>query len=74
MNPEGEFLFSTGTDEHGSKIQQAAAKNSVTTRQYCDTISGKYKKLFEEASVTPTRFIRTTDEDHQVAVHHFWVC
>lgn len=73
LNPEGEFLFSTGTDEHGSKIQQAAAKNNVTTREYCDTISAKYRKLFDEACVCPTRFIRTTDKDHQVAVQTFWV-
>lgn len=73
LHPERDFLFSTGTDEHGSKIQQAAAKNEVTTKQYCDTISHKYKKLFEEASVCPTRFIRTTDEDHKSAVQSFWV-
>lgn len=73
INPSREFLFSTGTDEHGTKIQQAAALNNVTPREYCDTISNKYRMLFEEASVIPTRFIRTTDGDHQVAVQNFWV-
>ncbi|XP_063707196.1 methionine--tRNA ligase, mitochondrial [Culicoides brevitarsis] len=72
LHPDRELLFSTGTDEHGSKIQQAAARNNITTGQYCDLISSKYRKLFDEASVCPSRFIRTTDSDHKTAVQAFW--
>uniref|UniRef100_A0A336KJ67 Methionine--tRNA ligase, mitochondrial n=1 Tax=Culicoides sonorensis TaxID=179676 RepID=A0A336KJ67_CULSO len=72
VNPNQEFLFSTGTDEHGTKIQQAAALNKISTREYCDTISGKYRKLFDEALIQPSRFIRTTDDDHKNSVQHFW--
>lgn len=68
------YLFSTGTDEHGMKIQQAAEKYNQTPEQYCNQISHSYKTLFEKANINFTHFIRTTDKvNHFPAVHHFWV-
>ena len=31
--------FLTGTDEHGLKIQNAAKKNNIPTKEFCDKIS-----------------------------------
>ncbi|CAH0556090.1 unnamed protein product [Brassicogethes aeneus] len=64
--------FSTGTDEHGTKIQQAASKFSKSPANYCDEISSKYRKLSDQFGVSYTRFIRTTDEEHKETVNKFW--
>uniref|UniRef100_A0A182QE22 Methionine--tRNA ligase, mitochondrial n=1 Tax=Anopheles farauti TaxID=69004 RepID=A0A182QE22_9DIPT len=71
-NEGGACFLSTGTDEHGLKIQQAAIKHSSSTEDYCDAISSKYRKLFARFHIDYTRFIRTTDTDHRQAVQAFW--
>lgn len=73
MNNKNDFVFSTGTDEHGSKIQEAAEKHNTPLDKYCQDISSKYKTLFNNCNVNYTNYIRTTDEKHSVAVHSFWV-
>lgn len=68
------LLFSTGTDEHGTKIQQAADSHNQNPKQYCDQISECYKTLFEKAGINYTHFNRTSDKQHHFpAVQHFWV-
>ncbi|KAI8620768.1 tRNA synthetases class I (M)-domain-containing protein [Chytriomyces sp. MP71] len=65
-------VYSTGTDEHGLKIQEAAKKAKKDPKRFCDAISDKFKVLFDDANVSYTRFIRTTDPDHYVAVEAIW--
>ncbi|KAF9409341.1 hypothetical protein HW555_011285, partial [Spodoptera exigua] len=61
-----------GTDEHGTKIQQAAAKAKLSLPEYCTSVSNEYKQLFRDFNVEYTDFIRTTEERHKIAVSHFW--
>ncbi|KAJ8310666.1 hypothetical protein KUTeg_012531 [Tegillarca granosa] len=42
-----EVIFTTGTDEHGLKIQQAAALVNTEPKIYCDQMSEKFRKLLE---------------------------
>jgi len=72
-NPEKDVRLCTGTDEHGTKIQQAAALHGIPVAQYCDDISERYREVFRSASIQPEDFIRTTEERHKRAVAHFWV-
>ncbi|KAI9102506.1 tRNA synthetases class I (M)-domain-containing protein [Phlyctochytrium arcticum] len=65
-------LLSTGTDEHGQKIQEAAAKHGIPTGAFCDEVSNKFKNLFDEAGVDYTDFVRTTEPRHRKAVEHLW--
>lgn len=68
------LLFSTGTDEHGTKIQQAASSHNQNPEQYCNQISDSYKTLFGKAGIDYTHFNRTTDKTrHFPAVQQFWV-
>lgn len=68
------YLFSTGTDEHGTKIQQAAQAHNKSLKEYCTQISGKYQELFRKSNVDYTHFNRTShQEQHFTAVKHFWV-
>ncbi|XP_049810134.1 methionine--tRNA ligase, mitochondrial isoform X1 [Schistocerca nitens] len=65
-------IFSTGTDEHGTKVQQAAASSKMDVPTYCTYISNKYKATFHQFDVGFTDYVRTTDERHKAAVEHFW--
>ncbi|KAL2196296.1 tRNA synthetases class I (M)-domain-containing protein [Corynascus similis CBS 632.67] len=62
----------TGTDEHGMKVQQAAALADVNPKQFCDDNAKKFEELAQLSRIDYDRFIRTTDHDHVQAVEHFW--
>lgn len=40
--------FVTGTDEHGEKIAEAAAKKGQEPQQHCDGVVAAFKALWEE--------------------------
>ena len=61
-------FFLTGTDEHGQKIEESAAKNNKPTQQFADEISATFKNLWDEFDISYDKFIRTTDEDHMRGV------
>jgi methionyl-tRNA synthetase len=56
--------FQTGTDEHGEKIAEAAAKAGESPREYVDRISAAFKETWPILAVAPDHIIRTTDTDH----------
>ena len=62
--------FLTGTDEHGQKIEESAAKAGKPTQQFADEISATFKDLWDEFGISYDQFIRTTDEEHKVGVQH----
>jgi methionyl-tRNA synthetase len=61
-------FFLTGTDEHGDKIAEAAAKAGVNPKEYTDGVSAQFRALWPELAVTNDYFIRTTDADHVATV------
>lgn len=67
----GGAVLLTGTDEHGAKIQEAAAKHSKTPKEYADIISAEFKKAWGLLNINYDRFIRTTDEDHEATAKSF---
>ena len=60
--------FQTGTDEHGDKIVEAAAKENIAPKAYVDKISGIFKQTWPLLHIEYDRFIRTTDPDHIAVV------
>ncbi|MDR2935167.1 MAG: methionine--tRNA ligase [Candidatus Adiutrix sp.] len=66
-----EALFITGTDEHGDKIAQAAAKNGQSPLEYADHISGLFRETWPRLNAEPGGFIRTTEDRHVRAVTAF---
>ncbi len=54
----------TGTDEHGDKIAQAAAKAGVEPKAYVDRISAAFRTTWQEAGFHYDHFVRTTDASH----------
>ena len=59
-----DVMFLTGTDEHGLKIEQKAAEQGITPKQYVDGIVEIFKKLWKYMNVDYDRYIRTTDDYH----------
>ncbi|KAM9179958.1 methionine--tRNA ligase, mitochondrial [Mergus octosetaceus] len=68
----GPGRFSTGTDEHGLKIQQAAAAAGTSPPELCARVSALFRQALTQAAVSFTDFIRTSEPRHQRAVCHFW--
>lgn len=64
--------FTTGTDEHGMKIQNAALKANLDTQKFVDNLSLTFKELCSKSNIQYDRFIRTTDFDHVIEVQNLW--
>lgn len=60
--------FLTGSDEHGQKIQQAAADAGLTPLAYTDRIVAGFKALWEKLHIDYSQFIRTTEPRHYETV------
>jgi len=67
-----EVFFNTGTDEHGQKIYEGAAKEGLTTQAYVDKNSEKFKSFHQMANISYDAFIRTTDNKHKAAAQKMW--
>lgn len=63
-----EVMFLTGTDEHGLKIEQKAAEQGITPKEYVDGIVKIFKNLWSYMNISYDRYIRTTDDYHVEAV------
>lgn len=70
-----DVFFNTGADEHGQKIFEAAKKNGKEVQNYVDHYAEELRKLSPALGLSPTRFIRTTDNEHKKAAQEMWrVC
>ncbi|XP_039281334.1 methionine--tRNA ligase, mitochondrial isoform X2 [Nilaparvata lugens] len=69
---QNDTFFATGTDEHGSKIQQAAVNANMSLPDFCKRISDEYKLMFTHFDVKYSDFVRTSEDRHVLAVQHFW--
>lgn len=67
-----EVVFSTGTDEHGGKIEEKAKELKLTPQQLADLNSAKFRELITTLGVTNDRFIRTTDKGHEQRAQIIW--
>src|SRR5579871_3316525 len=61
------FLL-TGTDEHGQKVAQAAAKAGKEPKEFVDGFIDAYKDAWKKYEIDYNGFIRTTDPEHVKAV------
>ena len=63
-----DVFFQTGTDEHGQKIEEYAAAAGVSPKEYVDKVAGEIKDICDCLNTTYDKFIRTTDDYHELAV------
>ena len=58
-------FFLTGTDEHGLKVQKAAAARGIDPKKHCDETVDRFIQLWRALNISNDAFIRTTDTEHQ---------
>ncbi len=63
-----EVFFLTGTDEHGQKVAESAAKENLSPQDYCDQISPRFEEAWKKLNIDFDYFIRTTDKRHEKVV------
>lgn len=66
-----EVFFLTGLDEHGQKVQQAAAKAGVDPQIHCDRLAPQFETLWKKLNISNNAFIRTTDPEHKSIVQRY---
>jgi methionyl-tRNA synthetase len=60
--------FLTGTDEHGQKVERAAAKEGILPIELADRVVAKHRELWRKLDISNDDFIRTTENRHSVGV------
>jgi methionyl-tRNA synthetase len=60
--------FLTGTDEHGERIAEVAAKAGKSPQAYADEIAGAFRETWRRLGITNDDFIRTTEPRHHKVV------
>ena len=60
--------FLTGTDEHGDKMAQVAAKEGISPQAFVDRIATLYRDEWRRLGITNDDFIRTTEPRHKKVV------
>ena len=61
-------FFLTGTDEHGQKVQKAAAEKNMTPIEQCDSTVIRFQELWKRLNISNDDFIRTTEPRHKTIV------
>ena len=62
-----DVFFLTGTDEHGSKIAQTAARDGITPKQLVDKNSARFQEMAKLLNASNDQFIRTTEPRHHTS-------
>lgn len=64
-------FFLTGTDEHGTKVAEAARAAGLTEQEFCDRTVQTFKVAWKNLDISYDFFIRTTSERHKQGVLKF---
>jgi methionyl-tRNA synthetase len=67
-----DVYFLTGTDEHGQKMQQTAAREGLTARQLRDRNVPRFEAMVKLLNCSNDDFIHTTEERHHRASIAIW--
>ncbi len=66
-----EVFFLTGTDEHGSKVEQSAKKAGRQPADFCAENAAEYSRVWDRLNISNDFFIRTTSELHRRGAEKF---
>jgi methionyl-tRNA synthetase len=67
-----DVFFLSGTDEHGQKVEQAAAAAGVDPQTFTDGISADFRAMSDTMGVSYDDWIRTTEERHKIGCTELW--
>ena len=73
MRLEGkDVFFLTGTDEHGQKMLQTAAREGIPVQALADRNAARFAEMGRALNVSNDAFIRTTEPRHYAASQALW--
>ena len=67
-----DVFFLSGTDEHGQKVEKAAAAAGQAPQEFVDRISASFADIARSMNVSIDQFIRTTEPRHAIASQALW--
>ena len=67
-----DVFFLTGTDEHGIKMLQTAAKEGITPRELADRNVELFRKMVQRMNCSNDDYIRTTEPRHYRSSAAIW--
>ncbi|HZQ13319.1 MAG TPA: methionine--tRNA ligase [Pseudolabrys sp.] len=67
-----DVYFLTGTDEHGQKMMQTAAREGITARELRDRNVPKFEAMVQRLNCSNDDFIHTTEARHHRASKAIW--
>ncbi len=63
-----EPVLTTGTDEHGQKVERSAEAAGRTPQEFADMVSAEFRRQWDVLGLQYDQFIRTTDPRHHKTV------
>lgn len=67
-----DVFFTTGSDEHGLKIEQVANAKNIDPKEYVDSMAENFKKLWTDLDIDYDFFAQTTNPNHEKIVQKVW--
>jgi methionyl-tRNA synthetase len=67
-----EVVLTTGTDEHGTKVERAAKAQGKTPEEFVDLISNEFRQQWQKLDLKIDRFQRTTAKNHAKLVNQLF--
>ena len=67
-----DVYFLTGTDDHGQKIEKAAAAQDKKPKQFADDTVLFFQELLKKLNISNNDFIRTTESRHKKVCKQIW--
>ncbi|MGH7210902.1 MAG: class I tRNA ligase family protein, partial [Acetobacteraceae bacterium] len=62
-----DVFFLTGTDEHGQKVERAAAEAGIDPQSFTDQVSADFRDMADRMGVSYDDYIRTTEPRHKAS-------
>ena len=62
-------VLTTGTDEHGTKVERAARAQGKAPKEFVDLISNEFRTQWQKLDLQTDRFQRTTAKNHAKLVN-----
>jgi len=64
-----DVVLTTGTDEHGTKVERAARAQGKSPEEFVDLISAEFRETWKKLDLQMDRFQRTTNKNHAKIVN-----
>ncbi|MGH6982195.1 MAG: methionine--tRNA ligase, partial [Stellaceae bacterium] len=67
-----DVLFTTGTDEHGQKVENSAKARGIAPQAFCDEVSQTFRAMNKLLGIDRHDFVRTTEDRHIRCATQMW--